>query len=122
MALIATSSPVALSPATLQAIERGPNYLSAVVYWEVVLKCMKGKLDVGSPEVWWQGALDQLAAIPLSIHPNHVSELRSLPPLHQDPFDRILIAQAISEELVLLTTDRQIPRYSCSGLQVLHSA
>ena len=42
-----------------------------------------------------------------------------LPPIHKDPFDRMLIAQAIATDLVLVTTDREIPKYAGVRLQVL---
>ena len=47
----------------------------------------------------------------LDISPWHATKVEELPPFHQDPFDRMLVAQAISEPLVLLTHDRQVARY-----------
>ena len=64
VALLSLVSPEKISAAARAAIEEGPNVLSAVSYWEVVLKLMKGKLDVGEPRVWWADALRQLAATP----------------------------------------------------------
>jgi PIN domain nuclease of toxin-antitoxin system len=118
-ALIALASPDGLSVSLRKAILAGSNQLSAVVYWEVLLKSMKGALDVGEPRMWWLDALDQLAAIPLALTPEHVSEVYNLPPIHKDPFDRMLIAQATVENLTLLTTDREISRYASSRLRVL---
>ena len=60
---------------------------------------MTGALDVGEPRTWWLDALDQLAATPLVLRPEHVSEAYGLPPIHKDPFDRMLIAQAVVEDL-----------------------
>jgi PIN domain nuclease of toxin-antitoxin system len=54
----------------------------------------EGNLNVGDPRTWWRDTLDQLAATPLALRAEHVAELYTLPPLHKDPFDRILIAQA----------------------------
>ena len=110
--LISSLRSAELSPGVRRAIAEGPNFISVVVYWEVTLKSMKGKLNVGDPKVWWRDALDQLAATPVYVRPEHVSELQSLPPIHHDPFDRLLIEQAISEDLTLLTTHAQIPRYA----------
>ena len=73
---------------------------------------------MGDPRTWWHDALDQLAARPLALRPEHVAELYTLPPLHKDPFDRILIAQATAEELTLITTDGEIPRYASLRLRV----
>ena len=118
-ALIALTEPVRLSARVRRAILAGPNVLSAVVYWEVVLKVMKGTLSVGEPRTWWLDALDQLAATPLSLQPQHVARVYTLPAIHKDPFDRILIAQASVEDLILVTTDKEIPRYASGHLRVL---
>lgn len=118
-ALIALTDPDRLPAAVRAAILVGPNVLSAVSYWEVLIKSMKGNLNVGDPRTWWHDALDQLAATPLALRPEHVAELYTLPPLHKDPFDRILIAQATAEELTLITTDGEIPRYASARLRVV---
>jgi PIN domain nuclease of toxin-antitoxin system len=104
------TDPNRLPSAVRTAPLAGPNILSVVSYWEVLLKSMKGSLKVGDPRTWWCDALDQLAATPLALRPEHVAEVYTLPPLHKDPFDRILIAQAMAEELELVTTDGKIPR------------
>ncbi len=101
------------------AISAGPNVLSAIVYWEVLLKSMKGMLKIGDPRTWWPDALEQLVATPLVLRPEHVGEIFSLPPLHRDPFDRILIAQAAVEGLSLVTTDREIAHYASKRLRVV---
>ena len=118
-ALIALTNPAALSRRVRKAMLTGPNLLSVVVYWEVLLKTMKGALDVGEPRTWWLDAVDQLAATPLVLRPEHVSEVYTLPPIHKDPFDRILIAQATVEDLTLLTTDGDIPRYASDRFRVM---
>lgn len=109
-----------LSENTKNAIEQGPNYLSVVSYWEVVLKSTKGRLNVGDPISWWSEALRQMAATPLLLRPEHITELSSLALIHQDPFDRVLIAQAKIEDCTLLTTDRQISLYTDRKLRVIH--
>ena len=118
-ALIALTDPDRLPTAVRTALLAGPNILSVVCYWEVLLKSRKGSLKVGDPRTWWRDALDQLAATPLALRPKHVAEVYTLPPLHKDPFDRILIAQAIAEELELVTTDGEIPRYASTRLRVV---
>jgi PIN domain nuclease of toxin-antitoxin system len=90
-----------------------------VSYWEVLLKSMKGNLKVGDPRSWWLDALDQLAAVPLALRSEHVARVYSLPPLHKDTFNRVLIAQAIVEDLALVTTDGEIPRYISDGFRVV---
>jgi len=80
---------------------------------------MKGNLIVGEPRSWWFDALDMLAATSLDLQPAHVAKVFSLPPIHSDPFDRILIAQAAVEHLTLITTDQTIQRYAGRNLKVL---
>ena len=118
-ALVALAAPARLPAKVRSALLAGPNVLSVVCYWEVLLKSMKGRLDVGDPRAWWRDALDQLAARPLALRPQHVAEVYTLPLHHKDPFDRILIAQAIAEELALVTTDEEIPRYASARLRVI---
>jgi PIN domain nuclease of toxin-antitoxin system len=117
--LLALGDPDALTRAARNAILNGPNRLSVVSYWEVMLKIMKGTLDVGDPRAWWLDALDQLVATPLTLQPQHVAGVYALPPIHKDPFDRILIAQAASEGLALVTIDAEIARYASKSLQIV---
>jgi PIN domain nuclease of toxin-antitoxin system len=93
--------------------------LSVITYWEVMLKSMKGTLDVGDPRAWWFDALEQLAATPLILRPQHIAEVYGLPPTHKDPFDRMLIAQATAEGLALVTADGEIARHASKGLRVV---
>jgi PIN domain nuclease of toxin-antitoxin system len=118
-ALIALTDPDKLPAAVRTALLAGPNVLSVVSYWEVLLKSMKGNLKVGDPRTWWHDALDQLAATPLALRSEHVAVVYTLPPLHKDPFDRVLIAQATAEELELVTTDGEIARYASPRLRVV---
>jgi PIN domain nuclease of toxin-antitoxin system len=116
--LLALTMPSSLSGRVRKAIVDGPNVLSAVVYWEVVLKATKGSLRVGYPQAWWGDAVDMLAATPLPITPKHIDRIYDLPPIHKDPFDRMLLAQAMAEDCLLLTTDREILKYKTKHLRV----
>jgi PIN domain nuclease of toxin-antitoxin system len=118
-ALLALTEPAVLSPAVRTALLAGPNVLSVVSYWEVLLKSMKGHLQVGDPRAWWLDALDQLAATPLALRAEHIAGIYTLPPLHKDPFDRVLIAQATAEDLELVTTDGAIPQYVSARFSVI---
>lgn len=118
--LIALTEPTSLSAAVRTAILTGPNVLSVVSYWEVLLKSMKGNLEVGDPRAWWTDALDQLAAIPLALRADHIAEIYILPAVHKDPFDRALIGQAAVEDLELVTTDGEIPLYASTRIKVVH--
>jgi PIN domain nuclease of toxin-antitoxin system len=112
-------SPERLSPAVRAAIDEGPVFLSTISYWEVVIKSMKGMLDVGDPRLWWTDTLAAFEAQPLLFRPEHVAALFDLPPLHRDPFDRALLAQAMAENLTVLTTDEMLPKYKVERLRVL---
>jgi len=118
-AIFALSFPERLSATARSAILRGPNVLSVVSYWEVMLKSMKGCLEVGDLRNWWPDALTQLAATPLHLRPEHIAGLLPLPLHHKDPFDRILVAQAMTEKLALITRDKDISRYASKELKVI---
>jgi PIN domain nuclease of toxin-antitoxin system len=82
---------------------------SAASVWELGLKVSKGKLRI--PEGFTAALLaDGFSS--LSVTVEHASHSQTLPPLHQDPFDRMLIAQAMSEGLILVTRDANIQRYA----------
>jgi PIN domain nuclease of toxin-antitoxin system len=119
IALLGLVSPERIPPEVRLAIEGAPVYLSVISYWEVLLKSMKGKLDVGDPRAWWPDALDKLTATPIPLRPDHISEVYILPPIHQDPFDRVLIAQSKVEGLTLVTTDSDIAKYATARFRVL---
>jgi PIN domain nuclease of toxin-antitoxin system len=117
--LFALTNDPRLSDEIRVLVAAGSNCLSVATYWEVVVKSMKGKLHVGDPRIWWERALKELSAVELSIERNHVERVSHLPPIHQDPFDRILIAQATAENLALLTTDSEVASYASQGYRVI---
>jgi len=83
-------------------------YLSAVVTWEIRIKQSIGKLDIPTdfrPVVDAQG----FTGLPLTI--DHTDALAALPMHHRDPFDRMLVAQARSEGLTVLTADASFRSY-----------
>ena len=118
--LVALTEPDRLPATVRRAVLRGPNVLSVVSYWEVLLKSMKGNLRVGDPRSWWHDVLEQLAGTPLALRPDHVAEIYTLPPIHKDPFDRVLIAQAAVEDLDLVTLDAEIPLYASARFRVVY--
>ncbi|MGA2085653.1 MAG: type II toxin-antitoxin system VapC family toxin [Terracidiphilus sp.] len=118
-AIFSMSQSKSLSAAAKATVALGQNFLSVVSYWEVMVKSMKGTLDVGDPRAWWFDALEQLAATPLVLRPQHIAAVYSLPPIHNDPFDRMLIAQATVEGLALVTTDGEMARYASESLRVV---
>ena len=106
------ADPSRVAAAARKALRAGPCVLSVVCYWEVVIKVRKGLLVISDPVVWWGRATDALGGSVLSIRAAHISALSALPDLHRDPFDRILLAQAVAEGLALVTSDEQIQRYA----------
>jgi PIN domain nuclease of toxin-antitoxin system len=83
-------------------------FVSAATVWEVSTKASIGKLEVDES---WTDALGMDGIQPLPIRWNHAARVRELEMIHRDPFDRLLIAQAIEEGLTLLTADDRIPAY-----------
>lgn len=87
-------------------------YLSAVVAWEIAIKTAKGRLTLPEPAdryVAERLRLHHFAALPIEL--SHALEVYHLPPIHSDPFDRLLIAQARLEKLPILTADPTISLY-----------
>lgn len=109
--LWALGSPERLSGRARNLVEAGENVISVASYWEVVVKAQKGLLSIADLATWWQRATDLLSARTLPIRASHVTVLATLPMLHKDPFDRILVAQAVAEGLSFITGDPHISPY-----------
>jgi len=109
--LWALGSPERLSPRARRRVEAGENIVSVANYWEVVIKTQKGLLMIADLATWWRRATELLAARVLPIRASHVTALAALPMVHKDPFDRILIAQAIAEGVDFVTNDEPIGEY-----------
>lgn len=85
-------------------------YISSISIWEAVIKIQIGKLDAVIDDL--VGAIEQQGFIELPPTAKHAAMVIDLPHYHRDPFDRILIAQAMSEPLRLLTVDEKLKPYS----------
>jgi PIN domain nuclease of toxin-antitoxin system len=84
---------------------------SAASLWEIAIKRTLGRADFKvEPRVLRRGLLDN-GYVELPITGLHALGIDSLPPLHKDPFDRMLLAQAIAEGITLLTADAQLAQY-----------
>ncbi len=88
--------------------------VSAASVWEIAIKKRLGKLD--APDNLLE-VLEASDFSPLSINFVHAAAAGSLPPHHDDPFDRMLIAQAQSEGLILVTADRRLRAYQVELMQ-----
>lgn len=87
-------------------------YFSAASAWEVSIKMALGKLYLPeTPETYVPKRLAAQAIQPLPILHHHALRVYSLPLHHEDPFDRLLIAQAQAENMAILTADRAIRKY-----------
>ena len=96
----------------LLARGRDEMYLSAASSWEIAIKAALGKLHL--PELatsWVPKCMSAQSVLPLSITHRHALAVSDLPLHHSDPFDRLLIAQARAEDMVILTADRAFERY-----------
>ena len=94
--------------------DRGQHefYVSHVSAWEISIKFGVGKLDLPvSPEVFFPDRLRRSEFMGLPIELEHVLYVHRLPLIHRDPFDRLLVAQAMKEGLTLLTSDSDILKY-----------
>lgn len=87
-------------------------FLSAVSFWEISVKYQIGKLPLPEhPKLYIPRKRDQHQIDSLSLYEDAVQHLSSLPDIHRDPFDRMLICQAIQNDMVLLTPDPLIHKY-----------
>jgi PIN domain nuclease of toxin-antitoxin system len=87
-------------------------WLSAASAWEIAIKALLGRLDLGEPpEVVVPRELKRNAFNALAVTVPHALAVRALPPYHRDPFDRLLIAQAQMEQLALVTSEPDIGKY-----------
>ena len=114
--LWALGEPERLSPRARRLVDAGDNVVSVASYWEVVIKTQKGLLSIADLPTWWRRATDLTAARVLQIRGSHVTALAALPMLHKDPYDRILIAQALAEGLGVVTNDRLMSDYPVQTL------
>jgi PIN domain nuclease of toxin-antitoxin system len=102
--------PSLLSPAAREAIGDGRNtvYVSAAVVWEIVIKKALGKLDAPDD---LGGAMAANRFLPLPVTVPHALAVASLPNVHRDPFDRLLVAQAVHEGIKIVSRDPNVLLY-----------
>ena len=94
-------------------------WVSAASFWEIAIKHRTGKLDVAARDAWSEAADDGFAILALA--PEHMAAVAALPLVdgHNDPFDHLLLAQAASEDMRLVTADRHMTAYGvpCIGVR-----
>lgn len=94
-------------------------FLSAASSWEIAIKSQLGRLDLpDDPRRYVPDRMRAIGAEPLPVEHSHALAVSMLPPLHRDPFDRLLVAQARDLQLQIVTADAQIARYEVETLMV----
>ncbi len=91
--------------------------LSAAVYWEIIIKYRLGKIKLETPPeefIYQQMTKNFLQKLDITF--KHLDCLATMPLHHRDPFDRILVAQAMTEKSPILSVDKQLKRYDVEVL------
>jgi len=100
-----------LKPATRRALEAADAvFVSAASIWEIAIKSRLGKIDADADEL--AHAIEASGFVELPVRASHAAGVAKLALHHSDPFDRLLMAQAIAEPLRLLTADATLAQYS----------
>ena len=112
--LWAAGQPERLSESVHTLLEDRQNqlYFSSVSIWEIVIKRSLGRNDfVVDPRLLRYGSINN-GYVELPMASEHALTLETLPGIHKDPFDRILVAQAITEQMKLITADTILGKYT----------
>ena len=107
--LWALAEPEKLSATTRNRLDAAEVFVSAASVWEVSIKVALGKLEADPSELL--AAIEPAGFVLLPITGLHAAAVATLPLLHRDPFDRMLVAQARTEPLILLTNDTVLEQY-----------
>jgi PIN domain nuclease of toxin-antitoxin system len=111
--LWAAGTPGRIPPSARKLINDDANelYFSAASLWEIAIKRSLGRDDFEvNPSLLRRGLIDN-GYRDLPVTAEHAVAVDSLPPIHKDPFDRILVAQAMVEGFLLLTVDKIVAKY-----------
>lgn len=107
--LWALSQPSKLTAKMRQTIDSAEVYVSAASIWEISIKSALGKLTADTGEVL--AGVEPAGFSLLPVQGEHAVKVATLPPLHRDPFDRMLVAQALVEPMLLYTNDEMLRGY-----------
>jgi PIN domain nuclease of toxin-antitoxin system len=110
------SAPEKLSAAAVSALDAPENdrVLSMASVWEITLKHQSGQLPLPEPpRVWVEEQLRQQQIGVLPLHRPTLYRSAGLPPVHRDPFDRVIAADALERDLRLVSPDGPFTRYGC---------
>jgi PIN domain nuclease of toxin-antitoxin system len=101
-------------PVAIKTIIQGTEstkFVSIASLWEIAIKTSKGKLVLTRPFETLPDYIQANGFFMLPVHPEHLFRIADLPFHHGDPFDRLLIAQAISEKLTIISADKEFRSY-----------
>ena len=107
-----------LSKSAIEAIYNPDNkkYVSIATLWESAIKYSIGKLKLDGGIEGFIEAIDDNGFILLNIEPEHIKTFTDLPYIHRDPFDRIITAQAMVEDMAIMTSDDNIVKYEIKSI------
>ena len=94
-------------------------FVSFATAWEISIKYGVGKLKLpNAPEIWFPDRVRRAGFTLLPIELQHTLRVHNLPPIHKDPFDRLLISQADIENLTIVTQDPNFSKYQAKVLNL----
>ena len=105
-----------LSAKTKELIINGENYISVVSLWEVAIKMNIGKYNFDGGFSAFRELVKNNGFTVLQIEDEYMERLFALPLIHRDPFDRLIIATALAEDLTIITADENIQTYDVSWI------
>jgi PIN domain nuclease of toxin-antitoxin system len=105
------TAPEELPQRVRDILTAGEVIASVVSYWELILKKGRPAALVLDPKDWWTRYITRLAVEVLPVRVTHVDQLDALAEWHRDPFDRMLIAQALAEDHTLVSRDGAFAQY-----------
>ncbi len=105
-----------LSPAAIRIMSKESCCISIASLWEMAIKNSLGKLSLSQSILTISSKCKEYGIEMIPIKPEHCQAITILPFIHKDPFDRIIIAQAKTEDMTILTKDSFIPMYDVKTL------
>lgn len=105
-----------LSATARRTVDTEECFYSKVSLWEIAIKQSIGKLRYKHSIPKIKDLCDQENFLNLTVTEEHIERIKTLPFIHGDPFDRILVAQAQSEDFTIITRDKFIPQYDVKTL------
>ena len=106
-----------LSETALSKIKTEDNvYVSVASLWEIAIKQSLGKLNISNSIQDITDKCKEADILILPLEPKHLDHIKELPDIHKDPFDRLIVSQAATEGMTLITKDSIIPQYDVKTL------